>query len=274
MVSSMTMKDKLIQSFLHGYYNRGFRGFYFLNRLLNQGHSLCRKNRYGVFFYLKPYSYIDAIVLKEGYYESEIIVALQPFMVPGVVVWDIGANFGLHGVTLQALYPESQIVAFEPLEGLRRRIQENARCNDIEIDVHQWALSNVCGLAPFYSDREQTSGRSSLLQWDATALNQTLKVETRRADTLLEATDIPFPNILKLDVEGAELLVLQGFGKALADTRLKVMVFEANRDMLHTQDKDELKELIEEQGFSISLLARQEASSHALANFLAIRESS
>jgi len=77
-------------------------------------HTLRQRSLHGLIFELQPHEYIDAIVLREGYYEPEVIDALRPFLRPGAVFWDVGANIGLHTVTAACLAPGSQVVAFEP----------------------------------------------------------------------------------------------------------------------------------------------------------------
>src|SRR5664279_4940460 len=59
--------------------------------------------KYGSVFRLRPHDYIDNIVLREGYYESEVLDAMLKTVPANGVLWDVGANFGLHSITLKKL---------------------------------------------------------------------------------------------------------------------------------------------------------------------------
>jgi FkbM family methyltransferase len=121
------------------------------------------------------------------------------------VVFDVGANLGLHTLTFSKL--AKQVVAFEPnpalIPNLRRTLKpiQNAMLLDV-------CLSATDAVIPFHiSDWDHMLG--SLANWTGQPTT-TLQIQGRALDSLLNEQKIPRPSVLKVDVEGAELMVFKG----------------------------------------------------------------
>lgn len=132
--------------------------------------------------------------------------------------WDVGANIGFYSL-LAASYPEVNVIAFEPnpftFKILQKNIEHNNRDN---IRILNVALSESEGMAKFDTMApHDTTGESHLTD---EASNFTIEVTTRRGDKLIECENIPKPDVMKIDVEGAEYLVIKGMGNALSHCRL------------------------------------------------------
>ncbi|WP_213769886.1 FkbM family methyltransferase [Bradyrhizobium sp. dw_78] len=135
---------------------------------------------------------------------------------PRTVV-DVGANKGQFSLVAQYLFPNAQIHAFEPLEG-ERRIYQSVISGPVQ--VHSVALGANKGNADFFVASRADS--SSLLapgkgQQSAygVGLSSTTTVCVDRLENVIGARDLIAPVLLKLDVQGAELQVLQGAEKLL-----------------------------------------------------------
>ena len=119
---------------------------------------------------------------------------------------DAGANLGIFLNEMQQVAPHGHHIAYEPLPGLsaglRRRFPG--------IDVRQRALSNVDGERPFVHVLdpvlEACSGFSEQ-NYPREVQTETLTVTTERLDD--HVPDGWLPNFVKIDVEGAELLVIE-----------------------------------------------------------------
>jgi glycosyltransferase involved in cell wall biosynthesis len=75
---------------------------------------------------LDPESHLDSIVLRDGYYEKPILDAIMAHLPTDGVLWDVGANVGIHSVTAKHLCPTATVVAFEPVPFTAARLTLNA----------------------------------------------------------------------------------------------------------------------------------------------------
>ncbi len=253
-------RDRLLASWIR----RGWRGSAKLAHALRVENSLLVRTPHGPVFALQPFSYIDQTVLRSGYYESEVLAALQPHLGPRAVLWDIGANFGLHGITAKTLSPETTVVCFEPAPATHARLLQNATLNHAEIRLVALALSDTAGYAPLHLAPSGNSGMTTLSPWSGGGYTGTVLVATARGDDLIASGVLPAPTVIKIDVEGHELPALTGLSAALASSTCRAVVFE---DAI--EENTPAKSLLRSAGFTIVPLTRHEDTAHPLGNFVA-----
>ncbi|MEK7994843.1 MAG: FkbM family methyltransferase [Planctomycetota bacterium] len=138
---------------------------------------------------------------------------------PGEVVWDIGANLGLF--SFAAAYragPRGKVLALEPdtwLVDLLRRSARLAATGQADVEILPVAASDVVGPARF--NIAQRARAANYLDGEGTdqagGRRETQTVLAVNCDWLLE--HYPAPQVLKIDVEGAEAKVLAGSIKLL-----------------------------------------------------------
>jgi FkbM family methyltransferase len=136
-------------------------------------------------------------------------------------VVDIGANRGQFALVARRCFPGARIIAFEPLHGPAGRFRAALR-NDPLVTLHQVAIGPAQGAAIMHVAAEDDS--SSLLP--IAPLQQSLFAGTREVATesiqveclesRINADDLKPPALLKIDVQGYELPVLQGCGSLLS----------------------------------------------------------
>lgn len=122
---------------------------------------------------------------------------------------------------INKLFPALRhIYVFEPLPGPLQALHERAAA-DRRIRVFPVAVSDRDGTADFHVTSNDGES-SSLLPlgshrelFPEVAVRQTIQVTTRRLDTLLAEQGLLPPDVVIIDVQGAELQVLQAFGPAL-----------------------------------------------------------
>lgn len=73
-----------------------------------------------------PLDWIDQQVLASGTYEPEISELLTQLCGPSGVLWDVGANVGVHAVTVARRLPMARVFAFEPSPAQFARLCANA----------------------------------------------------------------------------------------------------------------------------------------------------
>lgn len=98
------------------------------------------------------------------------------------------------------------------------------------------------------------------------------EVEAIRADDLVARGDVAYPNVMKVDVEGAEAMVFGGAPSLLRNPALRVVVFEAALSKDGLPANAELTRMLEAAGLTVSPFARSDATADdGMGNFLARR---
>lgn len=134
------------------------------------------------------------------------------------VCYDVGASVGFFSLILGRLVgPTGKVVSFEPSPPALERLRHNVALNpDLPIAVLPLALSNQDGAAPFDARAELALGRLvSPSQPPGSATARQVAVQVRRLDTLVAERDLAPPDLIKIDVEGAEVDVFDGMERLL-----------------------------------------------------------
>ena len=157
--------------------------------------------------------------------ELALLRALKPFQPR--VVFDVGANLGEWSRAAAQILPSAAVHAFEIVPETAQRLSESAR-GDARIRVNAIGLSDKPGreAADTYPDEPWLA--SIVPGADAINKRPSIKVscEVTTGDAYCAACDVARIDLLKLDVEGAEGLVLAGFKAMLSQQRIDVIQFE------------------------------------------------
>ena len=140
-----------------------------------------------------------------GSYEHDKRLAIEKGVQAGCVFYDIGANVGYYSLMAARLSaPNGRVVAFEPLPRNIAFIQRHVALNRLEnrITVVKAAVSDHSGTAWFDPDISTSKGHIA-------EVGQ-LEVRLVCLDELVKESKIPLPDVMKIDVEGAEAEVLRG----------------------------------------------------------------
>ena len=253
----------------------GWRGFIRLYELLKPPagrREIQVRTRYGTQFLLSPWDSVDSHVISEGFYESEVLEALRPVLAaPDAVLWVVGANFGLHAVTAKALYPQARVVAFEPSPAMGARFIDHCFLNNVEIDLHTYALAADARFLPFHANASGNPGMSTLHPCAGLPYDHRFFVATNSPAQVITQGLAPAPTALLVDAEGAEEDIIRGFGEHLAAPALRRIVFEAPNEFLEQRVPPELHALVTAGGFTLEKLERRENTGHSLSNFVAVK---
>ena len=131
--------------------------------------------------------------------------ALSACLREGDVFYDIGANAGFYVVLAARIVGNSgRVCAFEPTPELADRIRYNARINEFDnVSVEEVAVSGTCGTVAFGA-----SGFCVNNSFRKVGEFDTIKVETTTLDEWVPSHHPP--DVIMMDIEGAELEALQG----------------------------------------------------------------
>ena len=199
-----------------------------------------------------------------GRFDAEIYELLANGLpARGSVVWDVGAHFGFHTLGFAAMVgPTGRVVGFEPNPSNRERLQQNLDRNaDLaaRIEILPCALSDRNGDSSFVLSRDIESGASSMSFLDGTTPSvdpatagtwDKLVVPVRTADSVVRDDASRTPHVIKIDVEGAELLVLHGAAE-IARTFRPTMIVEVHSAKLAF----EVNRWLQAQGYEVHVLA-------------------
>lgn len=142
--------------------------------------------------------------------QSTIIPASLPLLQPKVI-YDLGANVGIASLFFSSLYPEATVYGFEPLPENLEVCALNYRNLPKPSQVFPWALGARSGTAVFDCQNDSRGGRLQSSPHDP-RLRTTgqIEVQVYSIGDLILKKALPPPDLLKIDVEGAELDVLKG----------------------------------------------------------------
>jgi FkbM family methyltransferase len=143
--------------------------------------------------------------------EYELLTDMISHIKSGDIVYDIGANVGFYSVFASQLC--SEVVAFEPYPPNFRQLKRNISYNKGSVRPYNIALSDKNETVGF------TAPESAVGHGTGRIGGNKFKVKTRRGDDLVADEGLIAPDIVKIDVEGAEGMVIDGMDGSLRDCR-------------------------------------------------------
>ena len=155
-----------------------------------------------------------------GIWDDVIRDAVLRLLPPDAVILDVGASVGAWTVPLaRRLAADGRVIAFEPVPANRTRLEHAVRANalgnvtvsalalgDAARDVGMWLRSSLTGAE---------SGTAAIVE----SGNAHLTVEMRPMDAWADEAALSRLDFIKLDVEGAELMVLAGAERTVGRLR-------------------------------------------------------
>lgn len=149
------------------------------------------------------------------------------------VFWDVGANMGIYSL-YAALRPNIKVLAFEPFAFNYYVLNKNIIINNMR--------NNIYALCIAFSDKTDLSyfnisdtNIGSALHYIGKGISDSEKTSqaiftqgmiSLSIDDFIDKFKPPFPNYIKIDVDGAEDRIIQGAGNTLSDKRLKSVLVE------------------------------------------------
>jgi len=149
-----------------------------------------------------------------GIIEPIVQDAFKQYVKPGDCVWDIGANAGFFTLLASKLSGEGgHVVAFDPqpsnLESVREQVEINGLAD--RVTIRGEAISDAPGTASFaFGGAGDPAGR---LSGTDDRRPESIEVTCTTMDAMLN--EVRPPNVIKMDIEGAELLAFQGASETL-----------------------------------------------------------
>lgn len=130
---------------------------------------------------------------------------------PGMTVVDIGAHAGLYTLAAsRRVGPGGRVIAFEPSPRERARLLKHIQLNHCgNVTIESMALGDADGEADLFVVQDHETGCNSLRPGNVGEVRP-VRVAVRRLDDYLARGGIERVDVVKMDIEGAELSVLRG----------------------------------------------------------------
>ncbi|MEW6269510.1 MAG: FkbM family methyltransferase [Thermodesulfobacteriota bacterium] len=152
--------------------------------------------------------------IRDGIYEPAAVSLVRRLVRPGQVVADVGANVGFFTIlAARCVGPTGRVLAFEPIEHNRALLERSLALNELtNVALFPLALGERNGEAELIQWERRNSGSFHLLRDGRRWEGARYRVPVRRFDDVFRGERLDF---VKIDVEGAEGLVLDGMQQAI-----------------------------------------------------------
>jgi FkbM family methyltransferase len=138
-----------------------------------------------------------------GSYEHKKQKRISEEVGRGSVFYDVGANVGIYSLLSSQLVGSGKVYAFEPVPRNLAYLRRHLKLNNVDnVEVLALAICDVTGQANF---EVETTGLMGQLTEGGS-----VTVSTATLDSLIENGSVAPPDVIKMDIEGAELLALRG----------------------------------------------------------------
>jgi FkbM family methyltransferase len=195
-----------------------------------------------------PDGYSAATVMYCGLYDYNEMNFLLRYLRPSDSFLDIGANVGIYTLLAASRIKCGSIYSFEVLPKNYNRLEENIQLNQLQqVKTYQIAISDFTGKISL----NLAEGDSMPFITAATS-DKTIQVNTDTLDNLLQNQPLANLTLAKMDIEGAELLALQGAKSLLEQQRPKVWILEINEAVNNFgHQKEDVIDLLQSYGYGL-----------------------
>ena len=223
---------------------------------LNQKYAPQKQQKMAVF----AHDWVGANIYVDGVYEEIEIAELIQFinnidktLFKGAAI-DIGANIGNHTIEFSKVF--SEIFSFEPHPDTYELLRFNTKHLE-NVSINNVAIGSDNGTSILFEDKTNLGG-SSLVSQTKTATKHEVKVKTLD-DALPKGTSI---SLLKIDVEGFELNVLEGAKQSILQHQPIIAMEQNEVDFTNGQDNTKALRFLSDIGYTFFWSQTAEAREH------------
>lgn len=164
--------------------------------------------------------------------------------------WDVGANIGIYTCMASKVIETGSIVAIEPHPDNAERIERNLALNGGRGEVYRLALDSETRELEFHSATSDVAGSFGSAHYSEYG-GETMAVEAVSGDEFRAREGIPRPDVVKIDVEGAEYDVLRGLEGTLSSGECRSIYCNVCSEMNNDVADDAIYALLEEYGYDV-----------------------
>lgn len=193
-------------------------------------HRYLIERRMGVLYLIDQLNSVDRNLLIKGAWEPRQVKRLLELIGAEVrasepmLFLDIGSHGALYSMLVAQAQPGAHIIAFEPDPTNLVQLRANLFINGMleRIEVMDCAVGDAEGTIPFHQATDANRGTSRMTAISEAERRRTIDVRVARLDTLVSAKDSLL--VMKIDIEGGEMLALAGMDGLFAQNRVLMQV--------------------------------------------------
>ncbi len=162
-----------------------------------------------------------------GTYEPELQAAIRELVQPGWVAYDVGANIGYISLLLARVVGKTgKVFSFEALPGNVERLRTNLALNDLGagLQVVPGAVIDRPGMIEFLVGPSGGMGKAAGSAGRHAEYQHKLSVAGTSLDVFVYSDGNPAPQVVKMDIEGGEILALPGMARLLAEVQPLILM--------------------------------------------------
>ena len=212
-----------------------------------------------------PVSHAHAGLLPSGLLEVSVQEAMKRLLGEGEVLYDVGANIGFFALAgARQVGPAGAVYAFEPVPDNATAIRESAELNGLaNLEVVEKAAGRALGRDRMLLVEDLSWSHLESQGWHPRT-RDTLEIEIVAIDELVAEGHLRPPDLVKIDVEGAEIDVLEGMRRTIEEYRPAIVCelhdtaaafIETMEGMGYTASNLEAKQSLLEAPLSVHALA-------------------
>ncbi len=162
-----------------------------------------------------------------GTYEPDLQWAVRTLVQPGMVAYDVGANIGYVSLLLaRRVGPQGRVYAFEALPANLDRLRQNVAYNSLgeRIVVVGGAVTDKRGPVRFLVHASGGMGKAEGSAGRPETYQTSISVDGFSLDEFIYEENHPAPHVVKIDIEGGEVLALPGMRRLLRTARPLILL--------------------------------------------------
>lgn len=189
-----------------------------------------------------PTSSCGGLIIYSKFYEFPEMMFTKKILNDKSIFFDVGANIGIYTLLAATKIKKGKIYAFEPVDEALDILYQNIRINNLnnKVEVIEKVVSDKSGMEKFTI---QNISEYSRISTDRSA---GVSIPSVKIDDFCKKNDIKFIDLIKIDVEGAEMKVLRGGENYMKNGKIGVLIIE-----LSTVNPEETLNYIRQFNYSI-----------------------
>jgi FkbM family methyltransferase len=208
---------------------------------------------------LDPRDLVPLTILRTKEWQPEVWNSVAPVLSDGSVFFDVGAHIGYFSMKAAAQVGKTgRVVSFEPNPEIVQLLRDNVAANHFQnVIVEPIACTERDQMLTLYAAPMINTGASSLAKQNAEISAEqaprAYSVRGRPIDDVIRELGLTRVDAIKIDVEGAEVIVLRGALNTLQRFHPKLAVEVVPRQLASFQaTADDLRALLQNAGYNLS----------------------